>query len=224
MRSRRTPALLTRMSSPPKELSAADSIDSPVAHSPTSPSQTTTWPPAPMISSATAWPADPGRSFRISLAPAAASASASARPRPLPAPVTIAVLPARVSPWAMLDHSFCLTRLRCALGQLSVTGPRQDPSVGNELAACAVRRLVRREERDEPRHLDRLAKPAERESLDIPLAALGVHTFGCLKDHRCEDPARVHRVHPDAELAELLGRRFGHASDGELARRVGRAV
>src|SRR5260221_7265671 len=224
MRSRRTPALYARMPSPPKEPRAWASIASPVAHSPTSPSQTTAWPPAPVISSATSRTAGPGRSFRTSLAPAAASAMASARPRPLPAPVTIAVLPARVSPWVMLDHSFFALSCRRALGRPSVPGPGQDPAVGHELGARAIGRVIRGEERDEPRHLDRLAEPAERESLDVPLAALGVHALGCLEDHPRENPAWVHRVHPDAEPGEFLGRRVRHATDAECSGGAGPGI
>src|SRR5437773_1121764 len=162
IRSRSTPALFTTMSSPPNDSSAAASIASPVAQSPTSPAQTTARPPAAMISAATAWTAGPGRSLSTSAAPAAASAIASARPRPLAAPVTMAVLPARVGPLAMLRYSCLFTRLPLPdLAEL-IAGPGQDPAIGHELAARAVGRLVRGEERDEPGHLDRLAEPGER--------------------------------------------------------------
>src|SRR6266567_5820766 len=233
IRSRSTPSLLTTMSSPPNEPRAAASIASPAAQSPTSPSLATARPPAAVISSATACTASPGRSFSTTPAPAAARAIASARPRPWPAPVTIAVLPSRVSPSAMLT---CLlfspvafwpvARLparRPALSR-SVTGSGQDPAVGHELAAGAVRRLVRGQERDQSRDLDRLAEPAERQRLEIPFAALGVHRLRVLEHHPGEDPARVHRVDPDAEPAEFLRRRVGHAADRELVRRVGRAA
>ena len=84
IRSRSTPALLTRMSSRPYASSAAATSRSPVDHSPISPGTTTA--PSTMASK-------PGRSFSTSDAPAAASARASARPSPLAAPVTIATRP-----------------------------------------------------------------------------------------------------------------------------------
>ena len=97
IRSRSTPALLTRMSSCPYCSSAVAISCSPVAHSATSPAATTAWPPAAAISAATAWTASPGRSLSTSRAPARASASDSARPSPLPAPVTMATRPVSVS-------------------------------------------------------------------------------------------------------------------------------
>ena len=97
IRSRSTPALLTRMSSRPYRSSAVATSFSPVAHSATSPAATTAWPPAAVISPATACTASPGRSFSTSRAPARASASASARPSPFPAPVTMATRSVSVS-------------------------------------------------------------------------------------------------------------------------------
>ena len=90
IRSRSTPALLTRMSSRPYASSAAATSRSPVDHSPTSPATTTHGPKSHTGS-------NPGRSFSTSDAPAAASARASARPSPLAAPVTTATRPARTS-------------------------------------------------------------------------------------------------------------------------------
>jgi hypothetical protein len=86
IRSRSTPALLTRMSSRPYASSAAATSRSPVDHSPTSPGTTT-------ASSTTG--SKPGRSLSTKDAPARASASASARPSPLAAPVTTATRPSR---------------------------------------------------------------------------------------------------------------------------------
>jgi hypothetical protein len=80
-----------------------------------------------------------GKVVEHDIGTAAASPSASARPRPLPAPVTIAVLPS----------SEMVT---------SVPRAAQNAAVGDELAAGAIGRLVRGEEGDEPRYLDRLAK------------------------------------------------------------------
>jgi pimeloyl-ACP methyl ester carboxylesterase len=97
IRSRSTPALLTRTSSRPYAPSAVASSSSPVGHSATSPAATAACPPPARISAATAWTASPGRSLSTSRAPARASASASARPSPLAAPVTTATRPVRVS-------------------------------------------------------------------------------------------------------------------------------
>jgi hypothetical protein len=93
IRSRSTPALLTRMSSRPYAPSAAASSRTPVDHSPTSPAATTACPPAAAISAATASTAPEARSLSTSRAPARASASDSARPSPAPAPVTTATRP-----------------------------------------------------------------------------------------------------------------------------------
>jgi hypothetical protein len=91
IRSRSTPALLTRMSSRPYASSAAATSRSPVDHSPTSPA-TATHDPA---SRHTASRSGPGRSLSTKNAPACASARASARPSPLAAPVTTATRPSR---------------------------------------------------------------------------------------------------------------------------------
>ena len=94
IRSRSTPALLTRMSSRPYASSAAATSRSPVDHSPTSPATAT---PAP-ASRHTASRSDPGRSLSTKDAPACASARASARPSPLAAPVTTATRPSKTPP------------------------------------------------------------------------------------------------------------------------------
>src|SRR3954470_6186111 len=94
IRSRVMPALLTTTSSRPKPSTAAASIATAVARSPTSPATMLASPPRERISSAVP-SAPPGRSLSTTRAPAPASASASARPRPAPARVTIATLPSR---------------------------------------------------------------------------------------------------------------------------------
>src|SRR5208282_113709 len=169
IRSRSTPALLTRMSRPPNEARAPATRPSPVDHSPTSPSQTTAWPPAAMISSAVSCTAGPGRSLSTSRAPAPASAMASARPSPWPAPVTIAVLPSRVTPSVMLLPS--------------VTGTAQDPAVGDELAAGRVGRFIGGEEGHQPGDLRRLGEPGEGQRLEERLAVDAIEGRGLLEGH-----------------------------------------
>src|SRR5215472_9841388 len=166
IRSRSTPALLTKRSKVPNVSSAAASRLSPVAHSPMSPAQTTAWPPAAAISSATALAAAPSTSLSTSRAPAPASAIASARPRPFPAPVTIPVLPSRLR--APVALSIVITFL--------VAGTAQHTAVGHELAAGRVRRVVGGEERHEARDLDRLGESCQRHRREErgPLAVVGL--------------------------------------------------
>src|SRR3954451_24082919 len=97
MRSRNTPALLTRMLSPPYSSTARPTSDAAKSQSPMSPGTPTASPPAARISSATACAPSP-MSLTTTFAPAAASASASARPRPTPAPVTTATPPSTSDP------------------------------------------------------------------------------------------------------------------------------
>src|ERR1700690_3024228 len=103
MRSRRMPALLTRMSTRPKASSAALTILSPLPGSLIDNVEAMAWPPAFLISSTTscAGPASvpaPSRLAPISqtttLAPSCAINSAMPRPMPRAAPVTMATLPA----------------------------------------------------------------------------------------------------------------------------------
>src|ERR1700692_2722164 len=103
MRSRRMPALLTRMSTLPKASSAALTILSPLPGSLIDSVEAMAWPPALLISSTTscAGPASvpaPSRLAPISqtttLAPSCAINSAMPRPMPRAAPVTMATLPA----------------------------------------------------------------------------------------------------------------------------------
>src|SRR6202035_1332737 len=103
MRSRKMPALLTRMSILPKASSAALTILSPLPGSLIDNVEAMAWPPAFLISSTTscAGPASvpaPSRLARISqttpLAPSCAINSAMPRPMPRAAPVTMATLPA----------------------------------------------------------------------------------------------------------------------------------
>ncbi len=102
IRSRRIPALLTRMSSRPYCSSAWATRCSAAPKSETSSAFATASPPAAAISSTTDWagvvsapsPAsEPPRSLTTTRAPASASASACSRPIPRPAPVTIATFP-----------------------------------------------------------------------------------------------------------------------------------
>src|SRR6204780_453261 len=103
MRSRRMPALLTRISTRPKASSAALTILSPFPGSLIDNVEAMAWPPAFLISSTTscAGPASvpaPSRLAPISqtttLAPSWAINSAMPRPMPRAAPVTMATLPA----------------------------------------------------------------------------------------------------------------------------------
>src|SRR5262245_43623646 len=96
------PALLTRMSTPPKRSAASAIMSSTAPKSVTETGLAIARPPAAAISAATAaagpasCPApsvDVPRSFTITAAPSAASCSAVARPMPRPAPVTTAVRP-----------------------------------------------------------------------------------------------------------------------------------
>ena len=90
IRSRRNPALFTRMSSPPKVSIAVRTMSAASSQPVTSPEWATAFPPAAVISSTTAsaalsstspWSVRP-RSFTTTCAPARASSSASARPEP----------------------------------------------------------------------------------------------------------------------------------------------
>src|SRR5947209_4842230 len=104
IRSRRIPALFTRMSSRPNSSIACCTSRSAPAKSATFSPFVDASPPMARISSTTCSagpasepsPATPApRSLTTTLAPAAASASACERPMPRPAPVTIAPLPLR---------------------------------------------------------------------------------------------------------------------------------
>src|SRR5580704_6539828 len=103
MRSRRMPALLTRMSTRPKASIAALTILSPLPGSLIDSVEAMAWPPAFLISStpSCAGPASvpaPSRLAPISqtttLAPSCAMSSAMPRPMPRAAPVTMATFPA----------------------------------------------------------------------------------------------------------------------------------
>src|SRR5208282_5658350 len=103
MRSRRMPALLTRMSTLPKASSVALTISSPLPGSLIDSVEAMAWPPAFLISLTTscAGPASvpaPSRLAPISqtttLAPSCAIKSAMPRPMPRAAPVTMATFPA----------------------------------------------------------------------------------------------------------------------------------
>src|SRR5208282_4780226 len=105
MRSRRMPALLTRMSTLPKASSVALTISSPLPGSLIDSVEAMAWPPAFLISLTTscAGPASvpaPSRLAPISqtttLAPSCAISIAMPRPMPRPAPVTMATLPATI--------------------------------------------------------------------------------------------------------------------------------
>src|SRR5262245_2368258 len=96
------PALLTRMSTPPKRSAASAIMSSTAPKSVTETGLAIARPPAAAISAATAaagpasCPApsvDVPRSFTITAAPSAASCSAVARPMPRPAPVPTAARP-----------------------------------------------------------------------------------------------------------------------------------
>src|SRR5262245_29233777 len=114
MRSRRMPALFTRMSTRPKASSAAFAMRSAFCGSAMDRVLAKPRPPARAISSTTACagaasePA-PSRlaptSFTTTPAPSCASASAIARPMPRPAPVTIATFPATM-PTISAPHLF----------------------------------------------------------------------------------------------------------------------
>src|SRR5436853_6726412 len=104
IRSRRIPALLTRMSSRPNSSIACRTSRSAPAKSATFSPFVVASPPPARISSTTCCagprsepsPAIPApRSLTMTFAPARASASACERPMPRPAPVTIATLPLR---------------------------------------------------------------------------------------------------------------------------------
>ena len=102
MRSRRMPALFTRMSTRPNASSAACTIWSAFCGSPIDSVEAIASPPAFLISSTTccAGPTSPPEpssaaptSFTTTLAPSSAISIAMARPMPRPAPVTMATLP-----------------------------------------------------------------------------------------------------------------------------------
>src|ERR1700677_252287 len=94
--SRSTPALLTRMSTWPHNLSARATIAETSSKSATSAGSAIAVPPLARISSTTLMALSkeaPARSLTTTFAPRAASPRACERPRPEPAPVTIALLP-----------------------------------------------------------------------------------------------------------------------------------
>jgi len=91
MRSRTTPALLTRPSRPPKVSTAAATSRPAASKSATSCSRASARPPAAVTAAAVS--AAPARSSTTTAAPARAQASASSRPMPCPAPVTTTTLP-----------------------------------------------------------------------------------------------------------------------------------
>src|SRR6266508_896774 len=106
MRSRRKPALFTRMSSAPNVSTACSTSRRAPSQSATSSWLAMALPPAAAISSTTCCAglasapvpsAATPRSFTTTAAPSFASCSASARPSPRPAPVTIAALPSSIS-------------------------------------------------------------------------------------------------------------------------------
>src|SRR4051794_36330636 len=97
MRSRSTPALLTRMLMSPYSSIARCTSDVAKSQSPMSPGAATASPPPLRISSATDSAPSP-MSLTTTFAPAAPSQSASARPRPAPAPVTTATPPSSSVP------------------------------------------------------------------------------------------------------------------------------
>src|SRR6266550_5580578 len=102
MRSRRMPALFTRMSIAPNSLTAVSTMRSAAGKSATLSALATALPPRARIASTTSSATrreaprpstSAPRSFTTTAAPSAASSSAIARPMPRPAPVTTAALP-----------------------------------------------------------------------------------------------------------------------------------
>ena len=103
IRSRRMPALLTRMLALPKLSSAHSSMRLAPLKSLTLSPFATASPPIFLISATTSWAGDPvgaplpskcaPRSFTTTFAPCFAMSSASSRPIPRPAPVMIATFP-----------------------------------------------------------------------------------------------------------------------------------
>ena len=96
--SRKTPALLTRMSTRPHALSARAAISETCSKSATSAGSAIAVPPPARISSTTLMALSKGgppRSLTTTFAPRAASPRACERPRPEPAPVTMATLPSK---------------------------------------------------------------------------------------------------------------------------------
>ncbi len=117
MRSRRMPALLMRMSRPPKVSTADCTRRSAPSQSLMSSVLAMASPPMASISSTTSWAGpwsvpspsiEPPRSLTTTLAPWWASSSACSRPMPRPAPVTMATRPSQslAHPW----HSPSLSR------------------------------------------------------------------------------------------------------------------
>ena len=123
IRSRRIPAAVTTMSSPPNSSMACWTRPSPVAISVTDRVLATASPPAARIAAAvsSAGPVDsplpstaPPMSLTTTFAPISPSCSATALPIPLPAPVTIATRPSSRS---AISRSFLIDRSlkRCGL-------------------------------------------------------------------------------------------------------------
>src|SRR5207247_944908 len=113
IRSRRMPALFTRMSIAPNSLTAVSTMRSAAAKSATLSALATARPPRARIASTTSSATrreaprpstSAPRSLTTTAAPSAASSSAMARPMPRPAPVTTAALPS--SRFAMAQASF----------------------------------------------------------------------------------------------------------------------
>src|SRR5579864_1599360 len=132
MRSRKMPALLTRMSTLPKASSAALTILSALPGSLIDSVEAIAWPPAFLISSTTscAGPASvpaPSRLAPISqtttLAPSCAIRSAMPRPMPRAAPVTMATFPATMFAIGLCSPDFlCDLADHLELGPLLVLG------------------------------------------------------------------------------------------------------
>src|SRR5579871_6785460 len=211
IRSRRIPALLTRMSRRPKFSIACCTIRPAPAKSATFSPFVVASPPAPRISSTTCCagvasapsPArPPPRSLTTTFAPAVASASACERPIPRPAPVTIATFPLR-------------SGMRERLVPVEVTGRIDCEAPGYESLDTR-----------EGSGLDVACADALRE-----LAQLGVVVLRKSAQLATEDAERVQRdEHPEAEpvvvergkdlageelldrLRQLVGRRAPHVT------------
>src|SRR5262245_53244120 len=112
IRSRRIPALLTRISTRPNSLIAVLMMFSAAAKSATLSALATARPPLAAMAATTSsagvvdWPVPstaPPRSFTTTAAPSSASSSAMPRPMPRPAPVTTATLPLSRLPMVILS-------------------------------------------------------------------------------------------------------------------------
>src|SRR5439155_1297086 len=159
------PALLTRMSSPPKPDTASSIIAFTSAERETSARKKRAAPPSLAIAEATRRPFSSFTSATTTRAPSRAKRVAIASPNPDPAPVTTAILPSNLMA-ALYRNSTCGRQTQ----QSSHLGPgvhgRPDPPVRRDHLARDRPRRVRGEEHDHVGHLLGRREPPGRDHVE----------------------------------------------------------